>query len=449
MIRTLQDHGIHQGIDVHMEHTVVTLLKDGGRVVGRVRLRPRARPLPGVPGEGRRAGDRRRSAARSRSRATAGNTPATATRSRTTRARSCMDMEFIQFHPTGMVWPPSVQGILVTEGVRGEGGILQNKRGPPVHVRRHPGQLQEPDGRQRGRRLALHAGRQDRPPSAGAADARPRRALHHARGQGRPRQPARRRVPRHRVDQGEASRTRPSTSSGSCRACTTSSSSSRTSTSPRSRWRSARRRTTSMGGIRVDGDTQMSTRAGPVRRGRSARPASTAPTGSAATRCPTCIVFGKRAGEYAAKFAKEHGAARIDDAQVDAAATPRRSRRSSAARPARTRTQVQHDLQDMMQSLVGIVRQEAEMQQALERTRGRCGSAPTRPASTGNREYNPGWHTALDLRNLLTVSEAIATRGDRAQGEPRRPLPRGLPGQGPTTSPTFNLVDPKGRGRRR
>ena len=68
-----------------------------------------------------------------------------------------IDMEFIQFHPTGMVWPPSVRGILVTEGVRGEGGVLTNKRRTPFHVRRHSGELQNADGRQRRGRLALYA----------------------------------------------------------------------------------------------------------------------------------------------------------------------------------------------------------------------------------------------------------------------------------------------------
>ena len=75
-------------------------------------------------------------------------------------------MEFIQFHPTGMIWPPSVQGILVTEGVRGEGGILLNSEGQPFHVRLHSRQLSEPDGRQRRRRLALRQGDKNarRPP---------------------------------------------------------------------------------------------------------------------------------------------------------------------------------------------------------------------------------------------------------------------------------------------
>ena len=113
-------------------------------------------------------------------------------------------MEFVQFHPTGMIWPPSVRGILVTEGVRGEGGVLRNSEGRRFMFDDIPGELPRADGRQRGRGLALHPGRQERPPAARAAHPRPRRALHHARGAGRAGQPARRRVPRHLVDQGAA-----------------------------------------------------------------------------------------------------------------------------------------------------------------------------------------------------------------------------------------------------
>ena len=111
-------------------------------------------------------------------------------------------MEFVQFHPTGMVWPPSVQGILVTEGVRGEGGVLRNSEGRRFMFDDIPDNYRSQTADNPGRRLALHAGRQERAPSAGAPDPRPRRALHHARSQGGARQPARRRLPRHRVDQG-------------------------------------------------------------------------------------------------------------------------------------------------------------------------------------------------------------------------------------------------------
>ena len=128
MIRTLQDHGIHQGMEVHMECTVLTLLMDGGRIAGAFgydRERGAFRCCRPRPWCWRPAA----SGARSRSPATVGNTPATATRWRIAPAPTCMDMEFVQFHPTGMVWPPSVRGILVTEGVRGEGGVLRNSEG--------------------------------------------------------------------------------------------------------------------------------------------------------------------------------------------------------------------------------------------------------------------------------------------------------------------------------
>ena len=119
-----------------------------------------------------------------------------------------IDMEFIQFHPTGMVWPPSVKGILVTEGVRGEGGILKNSEGRRFMFDDIPDNYKPQTAVGRRRRLALHAGRQDRPSSARAADARSRRALHQPRGEGGPRLPARRRLSRHRVDQGEAAERR-------------------------------------------------------------------------------------------------------------------------------------------------------------------------------------------------------------------------------------------------
>ncbi len=122
------------------------------------------------------------------------------------------------------------------------------------------------------------------------------------------------------------------------------------------------------------------------------------------------IVFGKRAGEFAAKFAKEHGAGQINDAQVEEAARQALEpfeRGAKAGGSAEGPYQVQHDLQEMMQSLVGIVRREEEMVKALDGIQQTFGSAPGRSPSYGHREYNPGWHTAIDLKNLLTVSEAI------------------------------------------
>ena len=237
-----------------------------------------------------------------------------------------IDMEFVQFHPTGMVWPPSVRGILVTEGVRGEGGVLRNKQGRAVHVRRHPGQLQAADGEGRGGRLPLRPRRQERQPPAGTADARPRRPLHRPRGEGGPRQPARRRLPRtadlRRVVRQAAARASTPRSTGrrSCRACTTSSRNSAASTSPRSRWKSARRRTTSWAAC-------ASTATRRCRASPACSPAASAPPGiNGANRLggnslSDLLVLGKRAGEFAAKYAKEQPRpAQIHDDQVEAAA---------------------------------------------------------------------------------------------------------------------------------
>ena len=128
MIRTLQDHGIHQGIDVHMECTVVSLLKDGERVSGALAY-DREKGLLHLFRAGAivlaTGGIGKAYRITSNSWEYTGDGHALAYDA----GAELMDMEFVQFHPTGMVWPPSVQGILVTEGVRGEGGVLLNKEG--------------------------------------------------------------------------------------------------------------------------------------------------------------------------------------------------------------------------------------------------------------------------------------------------------------------------------
>ncbi len=270
-----------------MEVTIVRLLKDGERIAGAVGYTRERGHVQGVPGAGGGAGHRRAWAGPTRSPPTAGSAPATGTPWPTTPGPSCRTWSSSSSTPPGMVWPPSVKGILVTEGVRGEGGVLLNKRGQALHVRRHPRQLQEPDRRQPRRGLALHPGRQERPPPARAADPGPRRPLYQPGGQGRPGQPPRRRVPGHRLDQGEASERRASTSRRSCRRCTTSSRSWRTWTSPRTPMEVGPTTHYVMGGVRVDADTPDVQGAGAVRRRGVRQRASTAPTGWAATRCPT------------------------------------------------------------------------------------------------------------------------------------------------------------------
>src|SRR3979490_2161071 len=137
MIRTLQDHGIHQGIEVYMEHTILALLKDGARVAGafgyereRGRFRVfRAKAIVLATG-----GIGRAYKITSNSWESTGDGLALAYDA----GAELIDMEFVQFHPTGMIWPPSVRGILVTEGVRGEGGVLKNSTGERFMFRYMP-----------------------------------------------------------------------------------------------------------------------------------------------------------------------------------------------------------------------------------------------------------------------------------------------------------------------
>ena len=200
MIRTLQDYGVHRGIDVYMEHTIITLLTDGGRVAGALGYdRERGRfkvfrakaTVMATGGLGRAYRDHEQQLGIHGRRV----------RARVRRRRGASG------HGVRPV-PSDRHGLAAKRpGDPGDRRRARRRRRPAqqgrptVHVRRHPGQLQEPDRERRGRRLAVHAGRQVRSASARAAHPRSRRALHRARDQRGPWQPARRRIPRHRVDQ--------------------------------------------------------------------------------------------------------------------------------------------------------------------------------------------------------------------------------------------------------
>ena len=159
-----------------------------------------------------------------------------------------------------------------------------------------------------------------------------------------------------------------------------------------------------MGGVRVDPDTQMSRVAGLFAAGECAAGINGA-NRLGGNSLSDLLVFGKRAGEFAAKFAKENSLGKIDNSRIERVAGEALApfERPDGENP----YQVQKDLQDTMQDLVGIVRNESEMREALEKIDGLKKRAE-RALVTGHREYNPGWHTTLDLENLLTVSEAIA-----------------------------------------
>jgi succinate dehydrogenase / fumarate reductase flavoprotein subunit len=402
MIRTLQDHGIHQGIDVHMECTVTRLLKDGDRVVGAFgyeRERGRfvvfgARAVVLATGGIGRA---YKITSNSWEYTGDGHTLAY------DAGAELMDMEFVQFHPTGMVWPPSVRGILVTEGVRGEGGILTNSLNRRFMFDDIPEnyRAQTADNEEEGWRYTQGDKNARRPPELLTRDHVSRSIVRELKeGRGSPHggvfldiswiksripnaaEHIRKKLPSmyHQFKQlaGIDITTEPME------------------VGPTTHY--------VMGGVRVDGDTQMSTVPGLFAAGECAAGINGA-NRLGGNSLSDLLVFGKRAGEFAAEFARHETAGTIDPRQVDEAA--RRAvepfeRNADSEGP----FQVQYALQAMMQDLVGIVRTEAEMQQALENLAGLRERAD-RVGIGGHREYNPGWHAALDLHNLLTVSEAV------------------------------------------
>jgi succinate dehydrogenase / fumarate reductase flavoprotein subunit len=159
-----------------------------------------------------------------------------------------------------------------------------------------------------------------------------------------------------------------------------------------------------MGGVRVDSDTQESTVPGLFAAGECAAGINGA-NRLGGNSLSDLLVFGKRAGEFAAKYARQNVSGQINESEIDSIAreTVAPFERGAAGQ---NPFQVQHDLQEMMQDLVGIVRREDEMLKALDGLAALWKRA-AEAGATGNREYNPGWHTALDLKHLLTVSEAV------------------------------------------
>jgi succinate dehydrogenase / fumarate reductase flavoprotein subunit len=195
-----------------------------------------------------------------------------------------------------------------------------------------------------------------------------------------------------------------------------------------------------MGGVRVDGDTQMSTVPGLFACGEVGAGLHGA-NRLGGNSLSDLIVFGKRAGEHAAKFAKENGAIAVNTADVDAAASDALApfNRESGEGP----YQVQEALQEVMQDNVNIVRAQDQMELALAKI-GKLKQRAAQVGVRGNREYNPGWHTALDLKNLLTVSEAL-TRCAMERKESRGGHFRDdYPDKDPAYA-TFNFVVQKNR----
>jgi succinate dehydrogenase / fumarate reductase flavoprotein subunit len=403
MIRTLQDNGIHRGLDVFMEMTVVTLLTDGGRVVGMFgydRERGifhlwRAKAVVIATG-----GIGRSYKITSNSWEYTGDGQSLAYRA----GAQLMDMEFVQFHPTGMVWPTSVAGILVTEGVRGEGGILLNSEGRRFMFDDIPDlyKNQTADNEEEGWRYVMGDRNARRPPELLTRDHVARKIVKELReGRGSPHGGVfldiawiKKKLPN---SEEHIKRKLPSMYHQFMKLANVDITKVPMEVGPTTHY--------AMGGIRVDGDSQSSTVPGLFAAGEAAAGLHGA-NRLGGNSLSDLLVFGKRAGEFAAKFAKEHGSGNIDERQVDEAAQfalrPFEPTDSKSESPYR----IQRELQEFMQDLVGISRREHDMVQALEKIQALKDRAQ-HVRVEGNRMYNNGWHTALDLRNLLTVAEAI------------------------------------------
>jgi succinate dehydrogenase / fumarate reductase flavoprotein subunit len=402
LIRTLQDYGVHRGIDVHMEFTVVRLLATDGRasgVVGYERERGRFKVFTAGAIVLATGGAGRAYKITSNSWEGTGDGHALAYDA----GAELMDMEFIQFHPTGMIWPPSVQGILVTEGVRGEGGVLLNSEGRRFMFDSIPEnyRAQTADNEEEGWRYTQGDKNARRPPELLTRDHVARCIMREVKeGRGSPRGGVfldiawiKKRLPN---AEAHIRRKLPSMYHQFKELADIDITREPMEIGPTTHY--------IMGGIRVDSDTQMSTVPGLFAAGECAAGINGA-NRLGGNSLSDLLVFGKRAGEYAAQYARQNSRASIDPVEAQAAMADA-VKPFEAASGGENPYGVQSALQEMMQNLVGIVRTESEMQHALTELEALKARA-ARASVTGHREYNPGWHTAIDLRNLLTVSEAI------------------------------------------
>ena len=397
MIRTLQQHAVHKGIDVFMECTISRLLKDGDGISGAlgywretgrlILLRAKAVVLA-TGGVGRAF------AVTSNSWEYTGDGHALAYWA----GADLVDMEFVQFHPTGMVWPPSVRGILVTESVRGDGGTLRNAEGDRFMFRYIPEFFRAETAETKEEADRWY---DDKVNNRRTPDLLPRDEVARAinsevkAGRGSPhsgvyldiatrRQPEyiRRRLPSmyHQFKQlADVDITTTQMEVG-----------------PTMHY--------IMGGVRVDPDTGAATVPGLFAAGECAGGMHGA-NRLGGNSLSDLLVFGLRAGAGAAAYAKNLSSpATVNSAQADPIAAEmlgpfeQQGDESPYA--------LQHELQQTMHNLVGIIRNEAELQRALTEIR-RLKERAECVGVEGNRQYNPGWHLAMDLRAMLSISEAI------------------------------------------
>ena len=405
MIRTLQDHAIHQNIEVYQEYTIISLLKDGDKVVGAF-------------GYDREKGLFKVFQAKAVIIATGGMGRIYKISSNSWdctgggislayhAGAELIDMEFVQFHPTGMVWPPSVRGLLITEGVRGEGGVLRNNLGKrfmfdDIHDN-YKGQTSTDE--EEGWRYTQGDKNAKRPPELLTRDHVARCIMREVKaGRGTPHggvfldiawiKEKISNAPEH------IKKKLPSMYHQFKELAGVDITKEPMEVGPTTHY--------IMGGVRVDADTQMTSVKGLFAAGECAAGLHGA-NRLGGNSLSDLLVFGQRAGKYAATYAKESQAVKINENQVEelakwALAPFERDDNAAGENP----FQIQAGLQEKMQELVGIVRIESELEEAIAKIKV-FNEQVKKTGCGGNRGYNPGWHTALELNHMVTVAEAIA-----------------------------------------
>lgn len=403
MIRTLQDHGIHQGMDVYQEYTIISLLKQGDRVVGAF-------------GYDREKGLFKVFQAKAVIIATGGMGRIYKISSNSWdctgggisiayhAGAELIDMEFVQFHPTGMVWPPSVRGLLITEGVRGEGGVLRNKEGRRFMFDDIPDlyKAQTSTDEEEGWRYTQGDKNAKRPPELLTRDHVARCIRREVKaGRGTPHGGVyldiawiKEKIPNAAE---HIKRKLPSMYHQFKELAGVDITKEPMEVGPTTHY--------IMGGVKVDADSQMTSVPGLFATGECAAGLHGA-NRLGGNSLSDLLVFGKRAGEYAARYAKEQGAVAADENQINeiaAWALAPFERGSAGENP----FALHDELQEMMQDLVGIVRTENDLIIAIDKLKA-LESRVAQVGCSGNRGYNPGWHTALELKHMLTVAQAIA-----------------------------------------
>jgi succinate dehydrogenase / fumarate reductase flavoprotein subunit len=407
MIRTLQQHAVHKGIDVHMECTIQRLLKDGDRIAGAV-------------GYWRETGRFVVFKARAVVLATGGIGKAFRITSNSweytgdgialalAAGAELIDMEMVQFHPTGMVWPPSVRGILVTESVRGDGGTLRNSSGERFMFNYVPDFFRAETADTEAEADAWYEDKTKRR----TPDLLPRdevaRAINTEVKAGRGSEHggvfldiASRRSPDY-IKKRLPSMYHQFLELADVDITTTS-----MEVGPTCHY--------VMGGVRVEADSTATRVPGLFAAGEVAAGLHGA-NRLGGNSLSDLLVFGQRAGLHAAEYAQgSPSQPAIDAAAVDQTALEMLTPFDNAG--SENPFAVHSDLEDCMHNLVGIIRTESELEQALANI-GELRARATTVRVEGNRYFNPGWHMALDLATMLTVSEAI-TRSALARKESR------------------------------